>query len=118
MPWRPRHPVGWRCRVSRGARKTMLGTASAAWDAGPAPDRTPARPATQSSRHHTDASPMTNGTPPPDRKGDRHIAGETGPLTEPWIASRQSLARQHNTQQAAMDDIRSTARTAANPQLT
>jgi hypothetical protein len=26
-----RHPVGWWCRVSRGARKAMQGTASAAW---------------------------------------------------------------------------------------
>jgi len=100
MPWRPRHPVGWRCRVSRGARKTMLGTASAAWDAGPAPDRTPARPATQSSRHHTDASPMTTGhrrqivKRPANRRRDRAAHRALDRLsTEPRPAAQHPEGR-------------------------
>jgi hypothetical protein len=60
----------------------------AAWDASPATDMTPARPAALSSRHHSDACPMTTGRPPPDRKGDRQLAEETGPLTGAWIGFR------------------------------
>ena len=69
----------------------------AAWDASPAPDMTPVRPAASSSRHHSDACPMTTGHPPPDRKGDRQIAEETGPAHRGLDRLSVRLTRQPQT---------------------